>query len=77
MFAEGAEGAFKGQGGLALSSGKFRSAGSPLMTIVDSGQLDEFDVGFSGSQFSRLRTQCLSGCYCMNAKTPGTLVSLQ
>lgn len=50
---EGAEGAFKGQGGLSLSSGKFRSAGSPLMTIVDSGQVGKFDGGFSGSQFSR------------------------
>lgn len=43
----GDEGAFEGQTGLALSSGKFRSAGSPLMTIVDNqvGQAE------AGSQF--------------------------
>lgn len=34
------------------------------MTIVDS-QVGEYGRGFSDSQFSCLRTQCLSGCYCM------------
>lgn len=46
-----AECAFEGQGGLALSSGKLRSAGSPLMTIVDVSQVGQFERGLSGSQF--------------------------
>lgn len=52
----GDECAFEGQGGLALSSGKFRSAGSPLMTIVDISQVGQFERGCSGSQFSSNRS---------------------
>lgn len=70
MFAEGDEGAFKRQGGLALSPSKLRSAGSPTMTIADISQVGQAERRLSHSQISSFRYLVFK--WLLIARTPST-----